>query len=99
MWQAPGPVLRISQKLGILCKYFYRNKESCANISIETRNPVLIFCGSLESCANLFSDPRNPAQIILRASEGFGDRKSDVSDTRGSAEDFSEAWNPVLIFL
>jgi hypothetical protein len=60
---------------------------------------VLIFCGSLESCANLSSDPRNPVQIVLRASEASGDRKSDVPDTGGSAEDSSEAWNPVLIFL
>jgi hypothetical protein len=60
---------------------------------------VLIFRGSLESCANLSSDPRNPVQIILRASEGFGDRKRVVPDTGASAEDSSEAWNPVLIFL
>jgi hypothetical protein len=60
---------------------------------------VLIFCGSLESCANLFADHRNPVQIILRASEGLGDKKNYVPDTGGSAEDFSEAWNPVLIFL
>jgi hypothetical protein len=53
----------------------------------------------MESCANLLPDPRNPVQIIIRASEGLAERKRDVAGTGASAEDFSEAWNPVQIFL